>query len=166
MTRARIAAGDLNGLDVLSVDAVALHLFQEKKQPRAVAGYVDWRMCGRLARLMLDDRFKGEIDETLLMPSKGRIGAERLFLVGLGDPGKGRFGIIDRVEQAGQMLLDAGARSVALGGPSFVLEAWLEKAKPDRFHEVVLLDADGALDGAEEALEASAKKAGFSWSKR
>ena len=72
----------------------------------------------------------------------------------------------DRVERAARMLADAGARKVALGGASFVLEAWLSKAKVDQFDEVVLLDADGALDGAEEALEAAAKKAGFTWSAR
>ena len=166
MTSVRIAAGDLTGLDALSVESIVLHLFAEKKQPRAVAGYVDWRMCGRVARLLLDDRFKGEIDENLLMPAGGRIGAERLFLIGLGDPVKGRFGIDERIEQAVEVLCEAGARKVALGGASFVLESWLARAKPDRFDEVVLLDADGALDGAEEALEAAANKAGFAWSKR
>ena len=164
MGTVRIAPGDLSGLDALAVDSLALHLFAEKKQPRAVAGYVDWRMCGRLARLLLEERFHGAIDETLLMPSGGRLGAERLFLIGLGDPVKGRFGIDDRVEQAAIVLADAGAKKVALGGASFVLEAWLAKAKPGVFDEVVLLDADGALDGAEEALEAAAKKAGFTWS--
>jgi hypothetical protein len=166
MGTARIAAGDLVGLDSLTVDSIALHLFAEKKQPRAVAGYVDWRLCGRLARLVLDDRFRGEIDETLLMPAKGRLGADRLFLIGLGDPAKGRFGIDERIEQAITVLADAGARRVALGGASYVLECWLEHAKADRFEEVILLDADGALDGAEEALEAAAKKAGFAWSQR
>ena len=166
MTIARIAAGDLAGLDSLSVDSVALHLFAEKKQPRAVAGYIDWRLCGRLARLLLAERFRGEIDETLLMPTRGRIGAERLFLIGLGDPAKGRFGIDERVEQAVGVLADAGARKVALGGASYVLESWIQRASPDRFDEVILLDADGALDGAEEALEAAAKKAGFAWSRR
>jgi hypothetical protein len=163
---ARIASGDLQGLDSLAVDSVALHLYSEKRQPRAVAGYVDWRFCGRLARLLLEERFRGAIDETLLMPAKGRIGAERLFLIGLGDPAKGRFGIDDRIDQAVAALSDAGARSVALGGPSYVLETWLARANASRFDEVVLLDADGALDGAEEALEAAAKKAGFTWSKR
>ncbi len=166
MATARISPGDLSGLDALAVDSLALHLFAEKRQPRAVAGYVDWRMCGRLARLLLEDRFHGAIDETLLMPSRGRLGADRLFLIGLGDPVKGRYGIDGRIEEAVAVLSDARATKVALGGPSFVLEAWLAAATPDRFEEVVLLDADGALDGAEEALEAAAKKAGFAWSAR
>jgi hypothetical protein len=166
VSKVRIASGDLEGLDALSVDSVALHLFQEKKQPRAVAGYVDWRMCGRIARLLLANRFHGAIDESLLMPALGRVGAVRLFLIGLGDPAKGRSGIEERLEQASSVLVDVGARKVALGGASFVLEAWLAKAKPESFDEVVLLDADGALEGAEEALEAAAKKSGFAWSPR
>src|SRR5687767_7138419 len=122
MSRVRIAAGDLEGLDALSVDSVALHLFEEKKQPRAVAGYVDWRLCGRLARLLLQEQFKGSIDETLLMPSLRRIGAERVFLIGLGDQQESRSRLEERVEQAAGVLVDAGARRVALGGASFVLE--------------------------------------------
>lgn len=164
MATARIAPGDLGGLDALSVDSVALHLFAERKQPRGVAGYVDWRLCGRLARLLLSDRFRGAIDETLLMPARPWMGADRLFLIGLGDPVKGRFGIEDRIEQAVATLADVGAKRVALGGASFLLEAWLLKARASQFDEVVLLDADGALQGAERALVAAAQKSGFAWS--
>lgn len=160
MSRARVAAGDLKGLDALEVDALALFLFAEKRQPTQVAGYVDWRMCGRLARLLHSGRFSGREAEALLMPAQGRMGAKRIFLFGLGAPA----GDVDGIESAVASLVDAGAKQVALGGPIPVLTAWLRAAKASQFDQVVLLDADGALGEGREALETAAKKSGFEWS--
>ena len=38
-------------------------------------GYVDWRLCGQLSRLLVDGFFKGTRGESLLLPSNGRIAA-------------------------------------------------------------------------------------------
>lgn len=160
MSSARVAAGDLKGLDALEVDALALFLFADKRQPKQVAGYVDWRMCGRIARLILSGRFLGDPAEALLMPAQGRMGAKRIFLFGLGPPGEDP----EDVAPAVASLMDAGAKEVALAGPVEVLAAWLRAADAGRFTRVVLLDADGALERERNALEAAAKKSGFAWS--
>src|SRR5437867_3450420 len=82
----RVQAGDVRGLDELSVEALCLPLYQVVKQPTSVAGCADWRLCGRIAKLLLKGTFKGEDGETLLMPAMGRLGADCIFLFGLGEP--------------------------------------------------------------------------------
>jgi len=171
VTTARIAGGDLAGLDALDVDALALPLFAVRAQPQDVAGFADWRLAGRIARLIASGRFSGARDEALLMPGQGRCGAQRVFLLGLGapqSPAKLSF------DQAVQVLAQAGARKLAFGAPSMaspkdagpVAERFIEAlgANQAAFDELVLLDAHGHLKEAEASLRRSAKDAGLSWS--
>ena len=115
---ARIANGDLTGLDSLDVDALALPMYAVCEQPIAVAGYADWRLAGRIARLLKSGKFSGETDEALLMPSLGRIGPKRIFLLGMGVPqnlDEKRLG--ERMKQIVAVLSDAGAKRLAIGAP-------------------------------------------------
>jgi hypothetical protein len=115
---ARIARGDPKGLDELAVDALVLPLYKAKAQPMAVAGFADWRLCGRIAKLLQKDRFLGTNGEILLMPSNKRIGAERIFLFGLGEPREMMDSeIASRVLKMVSVLAEARARKVALAGP-------------------------------------------------
>jgi hypothetical protein len=86
MGTVRVHRGDVRGLDELDVDALCLPMYQVVHQPTSVAGYADWRLCGRVAKLLKRGQFKGEDGETLLMPSMGRLGANCVFLFGLGEP--------------------------------------------------------------------------------
>lgn len=171
MTTARIAQGDLAGLDALDVDALALPLFAVRTQPQDVAGYADWRLAGRIARLIASGRFGGARDEALLMPGQGRCGAQRVFLLGLGppqSPAKLSF------DTAVQVLAQAGARKLAFGAPTMaspndagpVAELFLKAlgANAPAFDELVLLDAHGHLEAAKASLRRSAKEAGLRWS--
>lgn len=174
MTAARIADGDLAGLDALDVDALALPLFAERAQPRAVAGYADWRLCGRIARLLVSGRFKGEVSEALLMPGMGRLGVERIFLLGLGsreDALKVSF------EDAVSVLAEAKARKVAFGAPLSAREeddavrhrVYAERflgavgARKAAFDEVLVLDPAARLRSQGDLLAKAARAAGLDW---
>ena len=88
MTQVSTERGDLAGLDKIDIDALALPFYEERAQPRHVAGYVDWRLSGRLARLFLSGRFGGRAGEVVLMSALGRLRVKRIFLFGLGRPTK------------------------------------------------------------------------------
>lgn len=175
MTAVRLARGDLVGLDRLETDALALPMFEVRAQPRGVAGYVDWRSCGRIARLVEAGRFTGAADEALLMPSLGRVGAERIFLLGLGAVAAASDVSFTAAVAA---LADAGARKLAFGPPcTYETESDLELrrdvaarfvaaigARKEAFDELLLLDPDDALSKGVGPLERAAKAAGLDWS--
>src|SRR5262249_60449693 len=85
----------LESLDPLPVDTVCLFVPEDERPLTGAAGYVDWRLCGQLSRLLVDGFFKGSRGESLLLPSNGRIGGPRGVVVGLGRGGGGlRAGIL------------------------------------------------------------------------
>lgn len=173
MTTLRVARGDLAGLDDLKVDSLALPLFAVRTQPQAAAGFADWRLSGRIARLILSGRFSGAKDEALLMPGQGRLGAHRIFLLGLGAPcGPHEVSF----ERAVEVLAEAGARRMAFGVPPgaqggdegqalTLVERFVGALGPRKaaFDEVVILDSDGGLAAHASALKAAAQQAGLQW---
>ena len=180
MATVRLVDGSLSGLDSLDVDAIAIPLFQFRGQPLGVPGYVDWRLCGRLGRLLQGGRFSGAEGEVLLMPGMGRIGAQRIFLFGLGAPetGVGPGKISRQLEGATIALRNAGVSEFALCGPSCpaardimpsvrVVEIWLKVlgGGRDQFGEVLVLQADGEFGDDVVHLKKAADGAGLMWLK-
>lgn len=58
--------------------------FLDCKPLQGNAALLDWRLNGRLSRLLMANRFTGQAKEMLLMPSEGRILAKEILVVGLG----------------------------------------------------------------------------------
>ncbi|MCK6550672.1 hypothetical protein L6R52_32845 [Myxococcota bacterium] len=171
--RCVIVPGDLAALDARAIDALAILAFAAKVQPLGLAGLVDWRLSGRIARLVRSGRFTGALGDAVLTPSLDRIGAERIFVLGLGAPEKLDDAARTRITGAViETLAGAGARAVALGAPVLparfgfssddgvaIVEAFV--AGSARFTEVVLFDVDGSLAKARDRLAAAAKRAGL-----
>lgn len=82
--RAWIHEATPQALEQLQLDSAAIFLREGTRQPQGVAGLIDWRMAGRLGHQILKGRFSGAAGELMLMPTQGRLGLARLFLVGLG----------------------------------------------------------------------------------
>lgn len=170
MTVVRRAPGDLDGLDALETDALVLPMFAARAQPLGVAGYADWRLSGRLARLIRDERFRGEAGESLLTLALGRIDVARVFLLGLG-PATGSAAV--DFSHAVDVLADAEVGKLAFGPPAppeaaaedwttSLCAAWI-RACGTRFDDVVVLDPDRSLEAGAPALKAAAKQAGATW---
>ncbi|HEY1333477.1 MAG TPA: peptidase M17, partial [Myxococcaceae bacterium] len=49
----------LDALDPLPVDTVCLFVSEDERPLGGAAGFVDWRLCGQLSRLLVDGFFKG-----------------------------------------------------------------------------------------------------------
>lgn len=155
MTQVSTERGDLAGLDKIDIDALALPFYEERAQPRHVAGYVDWRLSGRLARLILSGRFAGRAGEVVLMSALGRLRVKRIFLFGLGRPTKDAALGFDLSGWA-KTLIEAGATEVALAPPAAlggdapppreVLSAWQRSSalSAGPLARVVLLDLGGS----------------------
>ena len=60
MSRIKFLSGDLTGLDGLSKADLVVFGANDSRPFEGVAGYVDWRLCGRLADLRLKNSFYGK----------------------------------------------------------------------------------------------------------
>ncbi len=109
------------GLDALAgVDALCLFVAEDDRPLPGTAGYVDWRLCGALSRVLKKGFFTGVKDDWLLLPSDGRLPFPRVFAVGLGrreGPGRGQA-LGQALASAAQVLTKAKVESVALELPS------------------------------------------------
>lgn len=114
----------LESIDSLTgVDALCVFVTDDDRPLGGAAGFLDWRMCGSLSRVLLQGFFKGDRGEQLLMPTSGGISTVRLFAVGAG-PSKSldasTLGLL--LESSAHMLKRAGVTSVALSLPKCPLD--------------------------------------------
>lgn len=127
---------DLARWDETQRDAMVLPVFVNDRPLRGAAGLVDWRLCGRLSRLLKTERASGTARETLLLPPGRRLRFGRLLWFGLGDA-KGyndeRFRvdlswILDVVERAGisDWMMQLPGRASGLIGARRAIELLLE----------------------------------------
>lgn len=76
---------DLARWDESARDSLVLPVFKDDRPLRGAAGLADWRMCGRLSRLLKKGRATAEAGETLLLPPGRRLKFSRILWFGLGD---------------------------------------------------------------------------------
>jgi hypothetical protein len=75
---------DLSRIDALRFEAVALSCFLDERPLRGAAGLCDWRLCGRISRLLARGYITGARDEVTLLPVRARLPFDKLVLFGLG----------------------------------------------------------------------------------
>lgn len=172
----RFAPLDLPSLDALKTEVLCLTLFGDERPPRGALGLVDWRLCGRLSRLLAHGEFTGGFEQALLMPPPaGRIAAERLLIVGAGSraeldlPRWTSFvqGLVERLRK-----LRVRTAAVALPHASLpwlsaaqAIDVWLEAAKrgAEGLDEVVLVDTHDARLAMEPRIESARRRALSTW---
>ena len=74
----------LTSLDTLDADVLVLSPFGDERPLRGSAGFCDWRLNGRLSRLVQAGWFKSQPREVLLMDTCRRIGTRWILLFGQG----------------------------------------------------------------------------------
>jgi Cytosol aminopeptidase family, N-terminal domain len=156
-----VLAAELAKWDEADRDALLLPFFADERPLRGAAGLADWRLCGRLSRLLRAGRAGGERGETVMLPPGRRLRFQRLILFGLGES-KGydddRFrkdvrrirAVADRAGVT-DFAIQAPGRATGLIGARRALELWLDEAGKDgRTTEVTLIDDPaGSKDMAE-----------------
>ena len=76
---------DLARWDEAKRDALVLPVFKDDRPLRGAAGLADWRLCGKLSRLLKSNKASGEAGETMMMPATRRLPFSKLIWFGLGD---------------------------------------------------------------------------------
>lgn len=85
--RAAFVEPSLAAVDALDCEALAICLSSDVRPLPGIAGYVDWRLCGRLSELVKKGVVTGTAREKVLVPTLGRLGPKgpiRIFLFGWG----------------------------------------------------------------------------------
>ena len=109
----------LEALDAIQgVDTLCLFVGEDERPLRGVAGFVDWRLCGALSRVLIEKFFTGAPGDQLLFPTEGRLPMARIFVVGIGKgPELTPESLAKTLSAAATMLNRAQAASVALEVP-------------------------------------------------
>ena len=103
--------GDLHGLAGLDAESLGLFCFTDERPLSGVPGFVDWRLCGAISRLLLGGLFSGQRDETLMLPVTGPLRVRRIFLFGLGSlSNTNRAGLTGSCGQAIETMQPAARR--------------------------------------------------------
>lgn len=104
--------------DLQDVDALCLFVGEDERPLRGIAGYVDWRLCSGLSRIIKNGFFVGAAQDWLLVPSNGRLPLTRIFVVGLGKKAQlNADGVGKALSVAARTLSRAKVEGVALEIP-------------------------------------------------
>lgn len=110
----------LDSLDALSgIEAVCCFVVEDERPLSGAAGFLDWRLCGGLSKILGSGFFVGAPGDKLLVPTESRVPAKKIFAVGLGRASAvTALGLEHALTQAAAMLSKAKVDSVALAFPS------------------------------------------------
>ncbi len=141
-----LKCSDLNGLDELQVESIALFCWSDSRPLHGTAGFLDWRLCGALSRTLLANQFVGDLNESLLMPIHGQPFLRRVFVFGLGTSKNYTKPVAEEAwRKAYASLKKAGVGSVCVGLPSL-------RGSPSRALDFFDILARGWADSIEVIL--------------
>lgn len=107
----------LHAIDALDSEAVAIGLCSDVRPLAGAAGYIDWRLCGRLSDLLRKGTVTGVAGEKVLVPTHGMIPAHRIFLFGWGEKRALLDNAVARMRWMAEVLTGAGVERVAVALP-------------------------------------------------
>ncbi|MGV3619494.1 MAG: M17 family peptidase N-terminal domain-containing protein [Archangium sp.] len=109
----------LEALDSLSgIEALCCFVTEDERPLSGAAGFLDWRLCGELSRVLISGFFVGAPGDKLLLPTDARVPAKRIFAIGLGrSQSVTALGLEHALTGAAAMLTKAQVPSVALAFP-------------------------------------------------
>ncbi|MBA2541752.1 MAG: hypothetical protein H0V17_19065 [Deltaproteobacteria bacterium] len=76
---------DLARWDEARRDTLVLSVFKDERPLRGAAGLADWRLCGKLSRLVKGNKVGADARETLLLPATRRLPFSKILWFGLGE---------------------------------------------------------------------------------
>ena len=80
----RFIAPSLRKLDLSGTEVLVAGLTPGERPPRGVAGLCDWRLGGRLSRLIASGFATGALGEVLLISGRPKLPFDKLLLFGVG----------------------------------------------------------------------------------
>jgi hypothetical protein len=80
----RFTTPNLRRLDLAGTEVLVAALASDERPPHGLAGLVDWRLAGRISRLIQAGFATGESGEVLLVPGKPKLPFDKLLFFGIG----------------------------------------------------------------------------------
>ncbi len=80
----RFITPQLRRLDLAGTEVLVACLVQGERPPHGVPGLVDWRLAGRVSRLVQSGFATGEVGEVVLVPGKPKLPFDKILLFGVG----------------------------------------------------------------------------------
>jgi hypothetical protein len=80
----RYITPQLRRLDLAGTEVLVACLIEGERPPHGVAGLVDWRLAGRVSRLVLDGFATGTVGEVVLVPGKPKLPFDKVLFFGVG----------------------------------------------------------------------------------
>jgi hypothetical protein len=138
----RFVSPQLGRLDELDAELLFATVFEDERPPHGVAGLCDWRLGGRVARLLEEGFFTGALGDVILVPGRPRTTFDKICLFGAGQ--RARFDEAAYVEIVRRMLrtmtdlrarggvVELPGRHAGLLAPERAAESALEEASAHR----------------------------------
>lgn len=159
---------DLRRLDQLKSEALSVPMFADERPPRGALGLLDWRLCGRVSKLIQRGQLTGARDETVLVPARPRLTFEKLFVYGVGPREEFDVALYDATVERMLTTLTAArvrasvlvlpGRAQSLIGPAEAMERFLAIASRHSEHDDVTLVEDAESQKTMEPVVESDKR--------
>lgn len=107
----------LEAVDQAAAESLCLFIAEDERPLTGLAGLADWRLSGRLSRLLRSGALTGEEGEAVLTPPGTRLGFQKLFLFGLGTS-QDEASLMRRVAEGMRKVAQAGVQEAALQLPA------------------------------------------------
>ena len=107
----------MEALDQADAEALCLFVSEDERPLTGLAGLVDWRLSGRLSRMIRAGLVIGAAGEALLTPPGMRLAFRKLFVFGLGGA-RSDEELAGRLADALRRLAQAGVKDAALQLPA------------------------------------------------
>lgn len=166
-----LLSAELSRWDELDGGSLILCFFADERPLRGATGLADWRLCGRLSRLIRRGKLSGSRGETLLMPPGRRLPFTSLLLFGLGPSREfteeafrdhvRRIRKVAARAQIGRYALQPPGRATGLIGARRALELWIEQSELDSYEaDVALIENQSGQKDMAAILRYQNKKQG------
>jgi len=80
----RFITPQLRRLDLAATEVLVAALAEDERPPHGVAGLVDWRLAGRVSKLIQSGFASGRLGEVLLIPGKPKLPFDKVLFFGCG----------------------------------------------------------------------------------
>jgi hypothetical protein len=84
----RFTTPELGRLDLAATEVLLACLVTDERPPHGVVGLVDWRLSGRVSRLIASGFATGAVGEVVLIPGRPKLTFDKVLLFGIGPRGQ------------------------------------------------------------------------------
>lgn len=80
----RFSTPELRKLDLLGTEIIVSTIASDERPPHGVTGLLDFRLAGRISRLIQAGFATGKVGDVLLIPGKPKLPFDKILLFGIG----------------------------------------------------------------------------------